>query len=520
MCSPVRSSPEAERRSGSALSSLAGALSVAGNTVVGLTSFVDAGYPDSATLLRVAEFVRSGHLYPAVDRPPYLVTLYGPLTYVLLAIPYAVAQAVGLDPVMPVRIVILAAMFACLVFVYQLARRLQGSRAIGWLCVLFAMSATPLAIIPVRGDLLAALFSLMSLQVFLLGNRRFQIAGTVICAAAAVLVKQTFVAAPVAITCWLIYKRRYKDAAFMVAGFVTVVAAAYAFFLLRDPLALEHIAALRRPVFDYPGALVIARQMLSQPAVPFAALGGLVVLWRRDTNSLPLLVYCLVAWLVAIATIPQVGGGTNYFWEPLLASAVLAGPGLCELQRQLKRAPLLVAAVFYVLLLNALLPMVRQDVVQLRGYYRSSLTYEVRKARWQSFAATVSGRRLLSTMPDVAVRSNIPEIPDPFLNSVLESRGMWDSGPVVAKIENGTYDLIVISTGEADNPGPGYRGVHGWSDAMWSALKRAYRPACNYDGKEVWLPSGGSPEIGPRLLAIGCMPVPARTGADGGGGRV
>lgn len=486
---------------------LAGALAVAWGTVIGLTSFMDAAYPDSATLVTVGEFVRSGTIYPDLDRPPYLVSLYGPLTYVLLAIPYAVAQVVGIPPATAVRIVMLGALCVCLLLVSLLSRRLYGSRPVSWLCVLFALSASPLANAPIRGDLLAAAFSLLSVHLILRGNGRFQVTGTALCAATAVLVKQTFIAAPVAITCWLVYRRRYRDAAAMVAVCAMVVAGGYAFFLLRDPASLQHLAAIRHPIFDLPGALALIRRALWEPVVPFAALGGLLILWRRDATRLPLLIYCIVAWLAAFAAIPQIGGGMNYFYEPLLASAVLAGSGLHELQRQLKRAPWLLAVAMYGLLIKSFVPILREDISELRQYRRSAMTHETRKARWESFAAVVSGRRLLSTWPEVTVRSSVPEIPDPFLNSTLELSGTWDSGPVAAEIESGVFELVVISTGEAKGPRVGYRGIHGWSDAMWDALHRSYRPFCEYDGMEVWLPAGGSAEVGTKLLAIGCQPL-------------
>ena len=78
--------------------------------------------------------------------------------------------------------------------------------------------------------------------------------------------------------------------------------------------------------------------------------------------------------------------------------------------------------------------------------------YQVRKTQWESFVSTVSGRRLLSTYPDVTVLSMTPEIPDPFLNSTLELRGQWNSGPVVAEINTGVYDLVVISKGRGPSP--------------------------------------------------------------------
>jgi hypothetical protein len=49
---------------------LVGALCTAVGTALGLANFRDVGYPDSATLLRIGEVIRSGHIYPDIDRPP------------------------------------------------------------------------------------------------------------------------------------------------------------------------------------------------------------------------------------------------------------------------------------------------------------------------------------------------------------------------------------------------------------------------------------------------------------------
>ncbi len=486
---------------------LAGALSIAVGTALGLASFSDVGYPDSAILLRIGEVIRSGHLYPDIDRPPYLVTVYGPLTYVLLAIPYRLAQAAGITPQVLVRLGIVGAVCLCVLLIFLISRRLYSSRPIAWLCALFAVSALPMAdwTTQIRPDFLALEFTLLSVYLFLLTNGRPQTIGAAVCAGVALLVKQTFLAVPIAIMSWLIYRRRYKEAVYWAMGFTLTVVGGYAIVWWREPLMLKHIAALSHPVLEYRVALSILSNAVSQPVVPFAAIGGFLVLRKRAPERLLFLIYCVVAWLVAILTIPQVGSAINYFWEPLLASAVLAGPGLSELQRKANRTPILVTAMLFVLLLWSFLPMLR-DLVYLRECYTDVSDYQVRKTKWESFVSIVSGRRLLSTFPDVTVHSVTPEIPDPYLNSVLELRGRWNSGPIVAQIDAGVYDLIVIEKGQADKVAD-YRGIRKWSDGMWGALKRTYRLACVFDGVEVWLPRRGSGEILPSLSAMGCLDV-------------
>src|ERR1017187_5055177 len=479
---------------------LAGALSTAVGTALGLANFTDVGYPDSATLLRIGEVTRSGHIDPDIDRPPYQVTVYGPLTYVLLAIPYRLAQAAGITPQVLVRLGIVGALCLCVLLIFLIGRRLYSSRPSAWLCALFAVSALPMAYwtTQIRSDFLALGFSLLSVYLFLLTNGRPQAIGSAICAGIAPLVKQTFLAVPIAIISWLIYRRRYKEAVFWATGFALTVVGGYAIVWWREPLMLKHVAALRHPVLEYRQALVILWDAVSQPVLPFAAIGGFLALWKRALERLLCLIYCVVAWLVAILTIPQVGGNINYFWEPLLASAVLAGPGLCELQRKANRTPIVVIAMLFVLLLRSFLPVLRQDLSYVTQCYREVNGYEVRKTKWESFVSTVSGRRLLSTFPAVTVHSMIPEIPDAYLNSALELR------PGCSSNRRGRVRSHCHWKGQADKA-ERYRGVRFWSDGMWGALKRTYGLACVFEDREGWLPRRGSGEIVPSLSAIGCV---------------
>lgn len=359
---------------------LAGASSIAVGTALGLANFRDVGYPDSSTLLRIGQFIRSGYIYPDSDRPPYLVTIYGPLTYVLLAVPYRLAQAAGIAPQVLVRIGILVALCLCVLLIFLIGRRLYGSRPNAWLCALFAVSALPLAswTTQIRGDFLALALSLLSFYWFLLANGRRPLIGAAICAGIALLVKQTFFAVPIAIVGWLVYRRRYKEAVFWATGVALTVVGGYAIVWWREPLMLKHIAALRHPVLEYREALLILRKAMFQPAVPLAAIGGFLALRKRAPEQLLFLMYCIAAWLVAILTIPKAGGNINYFWEPLMASAVLAEPGLRELQRKANRTLILITAMLFVL------PMLRQEFRYLRTSYSDVNAYQDRKAKWDA----------------------------------------------------------------------------------------------------------------------------------------
>jgi hypothetical protein len=504
------------------------ALTTALGTGLGVANFRDAGYPDSSDLLRISEVIRTGHFYPDGDRPPYMVSLYGPLTYLVLGLPYRLAQAAGITPQVLVRLGVLSVVCLCVWFVYLISRRLYDSRAMAALSVLFAVSALPLAqwTTQIRGDFLGLAMALFSIYWFLRKSSRAQTLSAGILAGLAPLFKQTFLAAPMGVFSWLLYRRRFKDAASWAGAVASTLGIGYGIVLWREPLMLKATAALGHPVLEYSRASAIFMDALCQPVTPFAAIGAFLVLRQRAYDRLVLLFYCAAAWLMALLVIPQAGGAINYFWESLFASSVLAGAGLYELQRRANRTPVMVRAMLCVLLLWAFVPMLREHLAYLNLCAKNVRHYQTQKARWESFSSVVAGKRLLSTLPDVTILSSSPEIPDPYLNGTLELRGGWNSAPIAAQIDAGVYELIVTKNEEAYKHQDDYRGVRKWSDGMWAALKRSYTPACVFEGdkyvekydfqgdEEVWLPRRGGGEILPRLLAIGCLPAGAAADSE------
>jgi hypothetical protein len=498
------------------------ALSSVLGTVAGLINFRDVGYPDSSDLLRIREVVQSGIIYPDGDRAPYLVSLYGPLTYILLSMPYRLAVAAGITPQMLVRLGVVIAASMCVFLVYLINKRLYGSKPIALLCALFALSAVPLGewTTQIRGDFLGLSLALLGFYLFVSSRWRPLFIAAAVSAGLAPLCKQTFIAAPVAIFAWLIYKRRYQDAALWSLSFGLTLAVGYGIVMWHEPFMMKSVTVMHHPVLEYTRAFVIFLEAVGQPVTPFAAVGALAILGRRERDRLPLLVYCVAAWLLAILIVPQAGGKINYFWEPLFASAVLAGPGLRELQRRVIHIPALATAMVLLLLFWSFVPLLREQLSVLNLSRTNLREYGPRKQRWESFVSVVSGHRLLSTSSDVSVLSTMPEMPDPFLNASLELRGGWDSRPIEAQIDAGVYDLIVTNDQEADKHQDDYRGVRMWSEGMWRALKSNYGPVCvlandkyaekfgTEGAEEVWLPRHGPHNILPRLLEIGCVPLP------------
>jgi hypothetical protein len=123
---------------------------------------------------------------------------------------------------------------------------------------------------------------------------------------------------------------------------------------------------------------------------------------------------------------------------------------------------------------------------------------------------------LLSTHPDVSVLAARPEIPDAFLNDVLEKSDRWRPGPVLDEMNEGVYDMIVITRGQADEAGKvSHRNLHQWDADMWAALEQHYTKHCTFDVFEVWTPNA-TPRTSPPVdyESFGCVPIASAPAAD------
>ena len=493
---------------------LIGVVSVFIGIVLGLASFRDVGYPDSAILLKIDQYLKTANVYHDPNAPPYLVTVYGPFTYIVHAVPYSFAQLINVSPVLMVRLAVVVEFLFCVYLLHIISKNLYGTSIYAWFCSIFAVSSVSLAFwaTQIRGDFLALSTSLLSIYFFIKATKRRVIVLSAMCAGGALLIKQTFLSAPISIVIWLIYKRRFIDAFLWSACVVFTVAVGYFFFYLKEPLMLANIMALQAPIFEYREAFNILWEAISHPVAPLSALGIFCCIWKRANCGDLLLIYCVIAWLAAILTVLQAGGNINYFWEPLMVSAVFAGPMMCYLLQEGKIHSKTTAIMLFVWLVVSIKPMLVQQYYFLGTCYAKVNESIISRQRWSAFFDTISDRYLLSTSPDITVVSKVPEIPDPFLNSTLELTGRWSSQPIVDRLESGAYDLVVVWSGEAEQGERFlYRGIRIWDEKIWRALKVKYKSSCIFEGMEVWLPSHNSDEIYKNLLSVGCNPVEGKS---------
>jgi hypothetical protein len=465
----------------------------------------DVGHPDSATILRIAEYVHTGNLYPDINQPSYYPTLYGPLSYVIFSVPYRFAIHHSYPPESAIRLAVFGFFLGSIALVFLIARRLTVPINLALLGALFAASGPELRgwTLQARPDMLALSFALLGIWLCLGSERSWQLAIAAVCGGLAFLCKQTFVAMPAAVFLWFLCRRRFIAALGWATGVACTVLTGYGFFILREPLAWQHFAALSHPVFEYRDGLFIVQDAMSEAKVPFFFLGAYFE-WRHRHERAPLIIlYGLTALFIGILTIPQVGGGINYFLEFWAISATLAAPGLVELNRQLRRSRPVITALVIVLLLYFFAPKLRNDIEAMRATYRDTRDYGQERAQWERFHSVLAGRRLLAFDSSIPLWSRVPEVPDPYLNSVLERSGTWSSAPIVGNVEAGAYEAIIEG---ADGDVDSYRGVI-LLPSVHAAIKHHYLRACGFQAYTVWLPIRGAPGLYNRLVQAGCVPV-------------
>ncbi|HEV8455449.1 MAG TPA: hypothetical protein VGQ24_11180 [Gemmatimonadales bacterium] len=476
-------------------------------TYADMLDYRDARYPDSAVLLVVAHLVKTGHIYSDINLPPYLPSVYGPLYYLLLSLPYRLAVMLGTDPMVFLRITTLIFALGCLGMIVAITRRIGASPGTGLLAALLAVERMwegGAATVSLRPDLVGLFFALLGVFLCLDEARRGVLTAGAVSVGVALLCKQTFVAAPVAIFLWLLWRRRFRAAAWWVLVTGLTVGGGYALFIWREPLSLQLISALSRPIREYRGALQIALDAGHRLTAPLFFL-GLLYLWRhRDDRTVLLMLYILLAWCVALATIVQIGGAANYFYEPLMASAPLAAGVLIWLDREQRRSTVPLSVLLALLQVTFLKPRLERAAAATRGiYFYKVQGHAEKKARWERFRSVLAGRRLLARDPEIAAWSSPPVMPDPFLNRVLEMAGKWSSAPIVRAVEQGSYEAVVVPDGAMEET-EGFRGLLPWNLDLVASIRRRYELVCMMDQTDVWLPRGRS-ELRQLLPSADCV---------------
>lgn len=464
----------------------------------------DITYPESEIVYLSLLAAKTGHLYRPLSQPPYSPAPYGPGLYLALA---GVERTAGLPMdglELAGRMLVLASFAALAGLIVAWGKQLTGSRlaaAAGCLFLLAQPDIFPWQV-TVRPDFLALLFSCCGLwlcAVFRDERRLLVLAGA--CFGLAVLTKQSFVAAPLAVAVVLAWERRWKEL-MVVAGVAALLAGGIlGLLLLRGDSVVSNLFLLSHSDIEWRGAVNILRDELLAFDMRWILLLlaglGAAHCWRsRGFGPRVLALYCALAWLQGVVLLLHVGSNYNVLLEPWAASSLLAAVAVKNILASTRRVNALMVVAGGLLLAHGIynaFPLPRPDALP----------------RWGFLAPVVQGRRVLTDNPYLAARSADPVMLDPYFNSILEQNGVWDSAPIRARLAQGDFGLVVLTVyGDSLSR---YRGLAFFSEAVLKEIGKNYRLICHAPLKAGYSAAFGIPKANPpdsdlqlRLREAGC----------------
>ncbi len=447
-----------------------------------IPSASDTTYPESAVIETAHWAWQSHRIYPSLVRPPYTPAPYGPLFYLGLA---AVGKALHGDNY-AIRIALRSLVFASYLLaglaVFALAR---DAGAAVWAALAGSVTALAAPFVlfwnaSARPDFPALLLALLGIRMMAHSRRpgwRTGVAAGIWCAMG-FLIKQSMVAAPLAIAGYLALRRWYRP----LGGFVLAAGATagmvVAYLLLRGEPVLRDMLLMRHaPAAVRPAVAVVSNALaggLGLLVVAGGAAGAAMALTGKNSRLLLVGMYAALAALVAMLTLPQVGSNVNYLLEPWMGASVLMacalGPAAASWRSIGEALQIGVLVVLIVLVGHGWEAIRRVPGPPAYRYHR------------------LAGLRILSTDPTFTVRGRDPELLDPYLADLLQHRAGWSAAGVAAEIKEQRFDVIFLT----ENGGrlSTWHGRPRLSPELAKQVQRFYRPLCRTARVLVMTPKG------------------------------
>lgn len=481
---------------------LVGCLTTVIDQSYGLFSLTDIGNGDCYILYDILHFQKSGVVYRDLSAPPYLPAQYSPLLYISYSIPGRIASFsnVFFGP----RLLALSAFLLCVSIVMSISRSLIPARSAWSWALLLAGSIGVMRdwVLQLRGDFPGIFFDLLAIRL-LFGQSQWAVVLAGLCAGFATQFKITYVAALVAGSLWLIFRRRWQDFGRFAAAGILSSLGIYLLLWAREHRMLQQMMALSPGIADFPGLLALMYHVLREPVVLLAALAISPTAWRADSRWGLLTLFGLVSFSIAALTDIQVGGNVNYFYEALFATVPAAVLGVRQLTFWAVQR---VGVALFVTVLFAFYFFLPSAKILYTHMYSESEAARIRSKNQQiqKVEDALRGRHIFSTVPRVALLDAEPALMEPYLLTYLERLGKFDPAPILRRIRDGEFDVVITSSQPES-----WRGIVHIPPNLRDAIMASYRAHCVYSNYLLYVPSRRQENntLESDLARIGCVPV-------------
>ncbi len=399
-------------------------------------------------VLRDAIQIRQGDpLYTDPNQYPYIVSVYPPVFPMIVALASWIT-GVGLQASRVVSVISTLLICVGIGLIIYLKTRCLFSAIVSGLSYLSSVFVYQWSVFG-RVDTLAILWSIVAvLIVFHRLNPPSVILAAVVCTVG-IFTKQTAIAAPLAITIYILLTDRRLGILFLLSlglmGGTLFAALTWLthgqFYLqtIQDNVQSYSVRALlsfvRAFVLLHPGFLLIAAVYVGSK------------LWRREMISLPMLYFLTAGALVWTAG--RAGSSINYFLEFIAAAIVLLGLYWGELEGRVSTVGTLVP----LLLVGQVLWSVEFPYTPLARYYQPdhAFTYVPTESQKQGcqrldeYIRSANGM-ILAEEVGAVIANNKEAVGSAWVFNVLQGQGLIDQGYMKLKeaVEEKQFSLVLL----------------------------------------------------------------------------
>lgn len=370
--------------------------------------------------------------YPAPDGWPVIINPYGPIPYLLTA---ALVKWFGIGFFAP-RMVSLFCGALIAFLIGLLVRHFGGTLAISMVfaCSFLSLDSIRNWLLTSRVDWLALALSFAGLAVFALREKRWYVAALLF--SAALFVKYTLVAAPLACGLYLILRRDWK-LLFRLAG--TSAALCFIGFVITQQWSGGHFAfyqfSTHPDVFSWSQCWQRMTRRLEDIPFVFAIAATLVASeLRRKKLTLPVL-YFLTATLGAL-TVGKLGSSTNHLIEWSAAACLCAGCGWRVVAEWLAAKKLVIAS-------RTALAGVFATAVIAVALYRLPFAERISCGPAYAFLQGHGDHVLTDSIGALLLTGKPVLVSNPFVYSQMVIHAGWPD-TVLQKVQEKEFDVILL----------------------------------------------------------------------------
>ena len=442
---------------------------------------------NSGVWLAVADGARHGFLYPPIfDGEHYAGTRYMPLPILL----NGVATGLFADPLVGVKLLAAGLMAVLLLIVIVVLRRSScpWPLAIALAATIVATDTGLQAGTSIGGDLLPAVLQTgaLAFAVFARNRRQLVMAGAL--AGLGLVSKLTGVWGGLAVITWLVMNRQWRAVALFSAVSIGTASLVLGTVQLMSNGGLsEHLLAFSLAGVQGSGSLLrgpnqVLYNLLGHAwgtvvLFPIAALGVLLPGRARHISIFHIaLAYALLLLIVIYA---DVGTGFNQLLDVVVLSALAVGnlAGRATASVNMPEAPVLLLAAFVSVIWAAALDLVRTVGFDVRAAVAAASTGgPASRAALAAAALVKPGEQVLAEDPAiyVALRRQ-PVVMDPFMVMRLERVRPQLVDPLIARISNRRFDLVVLVVQLDDRSLDFWWNDFHYGPRVAAALRNSYR---------------------------------------------